>query len=642
MASIIRIKRSAVSGNPAVLAAGELAYSSLSDNGSNGGDRLYIGTGTETNGNAVNHVIIGGKYFTDIVDAATNSNTNSTLVKRDASGNFSAGMITANLTGNASTATAWETSRSITLSGDVTGTVSGVNGTGNISISTTIAADSVALGTDTTGQYASTVAVSGNGLSATTPNADDSTAYTITSNATSANTANTIVFRDASGNFTAGTITAALNGNATTVTNGVYTTDTGSVTNTMLAGSISDSKLSTITTAGKVANSATTATNSNTASTIVARDASGNFAAGTITATFSGSLTGNADTASAWVTARDLSLTGDASATLTGVNGSGNVSATLTLATVNSNTGTFGSATAIPVITVNGKGLITAVSTTSIDNIPTTLSIAGTSGTDTVNLINDTLTFAGGTGVTTAVTNNQVSIAIGQAVGTTDNVTFNNVSASGNVTVSGNLTVNGTTTTVSSTVISIADPIFTLGGTTAPSTDDGKDRGIEFRWHNGTAAKVGFFGFDDSTGYLTFIPDATNTTEVFSGSLGDIQAANFRGALIGNADTATTWATARDLSLTGDATATLTGVNGSANVSAALTLATVNSNTGSFGSGTSVPVVTVNAKGLVTAVTTSSVPTATYSVLGLASFDQTQFTVTSGAVTINEVTGGSY
>lgn len=63
----------------------------------------------------------------------------------------------------------------------------------------------------------------------------------------------------------------------------------------------------------------------------------------------------------------------------------------------------------------------------------------------------------------------------------------------------------------------------------------------------------------------------------------------------GNAGTATKWATARDLSLTGDATATLSSVDGSANVSAALTLATVNSNVGSFTK------VTVNGKGLVTA-----------------------------------------
>lgn len=68
MASIIRIKRSTVSGNPATLAAGELAYSGLTDNGSNGGDRLYIGLGTETDGNAANHYVIGGKYFTDMLD----------------------------------------------------------------------------------------------------------------------------------------------------------------------------------------------------------------------------------------------------------------------------------------------------------------------------------------------------------------------------------------------------------------------------------------------------------------------------------------------------------------------------------------------------------------------------------------------
>jgi hypothetical protein len=68
MASIIRIKRSSTSGNPSTLGAGELAYSALTDNGSNGGDRLYIGMGTETSGNAVNHVVIGGKFFTDMLD----------------------------------------------------------------------------------------------------------------------------------------------------------------------------------------------------------------------------------------------------------------------------------------------------------------------------------------------------------------------------------------------------------------------------------------------------------------------------------------------------------------------------------------------------------------------------------------------
>ena len=106
MANIIRIKRSTTSGDPGTLGTGELAYSSLADNGLNGGDRLYIGTGTETEGtgNAAYHAVIGGKYFTDIVTAATNANTASTLVKRDASGNFSASAINGlSIAGNSST-----------------------------------------------------------------------------------------------------------------------------------------------------------------------------------------------------------------------------------------------------------------------------------------------------------------------------------------------------------------------------------------------------------------------------------------------------------------------------------------------------------------------------------------------------------
>ena len=92
----------------------------------------------------------------------------------------------------------------------------------------------------------------------------------------------------------------------------------------------------------------------------------------------------------------------------------------------------------------------------------------------------------------------------------------------GGVTMTGDLTVNGTTTTVNSTVTTVDDPIMTLGGDTAPGSDDNKDRGIEFRYHTGSSAKVGFFGFDDSASAFTFIPDATNSSEVFSGSVGNV------------------------------------------------------------------------------------------------------------------------
>ncbi len=108
------------------------------------------------------------------------------------------------------------------------------------------------------------------------------------------------------------------------------------------------------------------------------------------------------------------------------------------------------------------------------------------------------------------------TLNLGAVTGTT---TINN-----NLIVAGDLTINGTTTTVNSTVTTLDDPIITLGGDTAPTSDDSKDRGVEFRWHDGSSAKVGFFGFDDSTGKFTFLPDATNTSEIFAGTKGTIDA----------------------------------------------------------------------------------------------------------------------
>ena len=92
------------------------------------------------------------------------------------------------------------------ISGDITINSSGV---------ATIAANSVALGTDTTGNYAADVSVSGIGLTISGA-AGEGTSYVITSGATSANSVSQIVARDASGNFSAGTITATLTGNAST------------------------------------------------------------------------------------------------------------------------------------------------------------------------------------------------------------------------------------------------------------------------------------------------------------------------------------------------------------------------------------------------------------------------------------------
>ena len=88
--------------------------------------------------------------------------------------------------------------------------------------------------------------------------------------------------------------------------------------------------------------------------------------------------------------------------------------------------------------------------------------------------------------------------------------------------VTGNLTVNGTTTTVNSTVTTIDDPVITIGGDTAPSSNDGKDRGVEFRYYDGSA-KLGFFGFDRSSSEFALLTSASNSSEVFTGTDGALR-----------------------------------------------------------------------------------------------------------------------
>ena len=111
----------------------------------------------------------------------------------------------------------------------------------------------------------------------------------------------------------------------------------------------------------------------------------------------------------------------------------------------------------------------------------------------------------------------------GNTVSQGDLTVAGDVNAQSNLIVTGNLTVNGTTSTVNSTTVTIDDPVFTLGGDTAPASNDGKDRGIEFRYYDGSA-KVGFFGFDRGTSEFAFMTTATNNSEVFSGTDGALRA----------------------------------------------------------------------------------------------------------------------
>jgi len=233
------------------------------------------------------------------------------------------------------------------------------------------------------------------------------------------------------------------------------------------------------------------------------------------------------------------------------------------------------------------------------------LDTAGDSGTGAIDLDSQSLTIAG--------TANEIeTVASGQTItiGLPNNVTVGN-----NLTVDGNLTVNGTQTTVNSTTVTVDDPIFVVGGDSAPSSDDNKDRGIEFRYHNGSAAKIGFFGFDDSTGKFTFVPDATDNSAIISGTKGNLD--------IGGLDLA----------------GSITSVDGSAPTNGQILMGHTSNGDMQLGTLTAGEGIDVtNGAGSITL----SAEDATATNKGIASFNASEFTVSSGAVSITAIDGGSY
>ncbi len=187
----------------------------------------------------------------------------------------------------------------------------------------------------------------------------------------------------------------------------------------------------------------------------------------------------------------------------------------------------------------------------------------------------------------------------------------------GNLTISGDLVVNGTTTTVNSTTTTLDDPIITLGGDTAPTGTDAKDRGVEFRYYDGSA-QIGFFGWDNSTGKFTFLTSATNNSEIFSGTTGTIDANIEWNSILNKPDPVVTVNLTGEVTGSGNATLTDLG-NGTINISTTIANNTVTLGTDTIGQYAS----TVSVAGSGLSATTANAD------------DGTAYTITSNATPAN-------
>ena len=240
---------------------------------------------------------------------------------------------------------------------------------------------------------------------------------------------------------------------------------------------------------------AVSALNTYTSASVAADDISTGDGAVTI-ATSSGNITIDAQA-------------GDADIIFKGTDSSSDITA-LTLDMSEAGAATFNDKIVATELDISGN--IDIDGTTNLDNtdIDGTFAVDGTTisldATTSLNIDNSNTS----NGITIGTATSGVPISIGHS---TSEVTVND-----NLTVTGDFTVNGTTTTVNSTTTTVDDPVFTLGGDTAPGSDDNKDRGIEFRYHDGSSARIGFFGYDDSATGFTFLTAATNSSEVFSGT----------------------------------------------------------------------------------------------------------------------------
>jgi hypothetical protein len=589
MATTIQIKRSPNIAAPstASILEGELAYSY--DKTNNGTDaKLYIEV-QDSGGNETIHTI-GGKYYTAKVDAATSASTSNALVQRDVNGSFAANNIslagnitlggtkitgggsglfvdpvraassgnvvyynpatkelTYALAGAAATADKLTTARDIGLAGDLTGNVS-FDGSSNVTLTATIAANSVALGTDTTGDYVAgvssgtgvnvsgsggegstvTVDLAASGVSASTYGGSATTpVITVDSYGRITNAANvttTVANTNITGNIIASQITSIANTQITgdivlgTQTSGNYLANV--IPGTGLTGSGFGTEGATPTL--NLANTAVTAGvyGGTTNIPTITVDAQGRITSASNSA-ISTSFTAAGDSGSNQTISGGDTLTIAGGTGLTSV-GSGTDTITINLDNTAVTPSTYGGAASVGVFTVDQQGRLTAASNVAISIPSSALNTdvalgSQTSGAYVANLVAGTgitLSGLGNEGTTPTITNSGVTQVTGTAnqIATsagTGSITLslpNDVVIPNNLTVTGDLIISGNAVTMNTATILIEDPLIKLGNA---NPSDSLDIGFFGEYTSSGAKWAGLFRDASDSGKFKLFNDLT-------------------------------------------------------------------------------------------------------------------------------------
>ena len=203
-------------------------------------------------------------------------------------------------------------------------------------------------------------------------------------------------------------------------------------------------------------------------------------------------------------------------------------------------------------------------------------------------------------------------IAATTVANTTTLAFTNDVTMPNNLVVSGNLTINGTATYVNTQSISAKDPLFEVANDN--NTTDAVDIGYYGRYYDTPQTRIEFTGlFRDAsdagkfkffTGLVDEPTNVVNTSGV--GYTVGTLVANFEGNLAGTANAANALSTARTIAASGDATWSVS-FDGSANATAALTLANTGVTATTYGTSTSVPTIAVDGKGRITSASNTNI-----------------------------------